>query len=93
MCPLGSFAAGKKSTNSFKPSYLEGMAKIIHAISGPRNISTALMYSFAQRPECAVFDEPMYGLYLRATDVDHPGREEVLEQWPSDLNEVAGRIA
>jgi len=48
------------------------MPKIIHAISGPRNISTALMYSFAQRPGCAVCDEPMYVLYLEILAVDHP---------------------
>ena len=41
------------------------MPKIIHAISGPRNISTAIMYSFAQRPGCSVFDEPLYGIYLK----------------------------
>ena len=32
--------------------------------SGPRNISTALMYYFAQRPQCKVFDEPLYAHYL-----------------------------
>jgi hypothetical protein len=35
--------------------------------SGPRNISTALMYSFAQRPDTLVFDEPLYGYYLKQT--------------------------
>ena len=54
--------------------YFQTMPKIIHAISGPRNISTALMYSFAQRPGCAVFDEPMYGVYLKKLDPDHPGK-------------------
>ena len=33
--------------------------------SGPRNVSTALMYSFAQRPDTRVVDEPLYGHYLR----------------------------
>ena len=32
--------------------------------SGPRNISTALMYSFAQRDDTRVVDEPLYGHYL-----------------------------
>ncbi|CAN5136955.1 branched chain amino acid aminotransferase [soil metagenome] len=47
--------------------------------SGPRNVSTALMYSFAQRADCEVADEPLYAHYLRISGADHPGREEVLE--------------
>lgn len=46
--------------------------------SGPRNVSTALMYSFAQRPDTQVVDEPLYAHYLRVSGVDHPGRETVL---------------
>lgn len=46
--------------------------------SGPRNVSTALMYSFRQRPDTAVIDEPLYAHYLATTGADHPGREEVL---------------
>ena len=46
--------------------------------SGPRNVSTALMYSFAEREDTLVVDEPLYGHYLRTTGADHPGREEVL---------------
>tara|TARA_R110002124_G_scaffold255201_1_gene420890 strand:- start:23054 stop:23788 length:735 start_codon:yes stop_codon:yes gene_type:complete len=48
--------------------------------SGPRNISTALMYSFAQRADTQVFDEPLYGFYLSSTDaVDyHPGSDEII---------------
>lgn len=42
--------------------------------SGPRNISTTLMYSFAQRPDTKVYDEPLYGFYLSNTRADeyHP---------------------
>jgi hypothetical protein len=46
--------------------------------SGPRNVSTALMYSFAQRSDIHVVDEPLYGHYLRVSGADHPGREDVL---------------
>lgn len=46
--------------------------------SGPRNVSTALMYSFAQRDDTRVIDEPLYGHYLRVTGAPHPGREEVV---------------
>jgi len=68
------------------------MSKIIHAISGPRNISTALMYSFAQRPGCAVIDEPMYGVYLKKWDPDHPGKEATLSQWPTSIAGVRARV-
>ncbi|UZR92925.1 sulfotransferase family protein [Chondrinema litorale] len=47
--------------------------------SGPRNVSTAFMYSFAQREDTQVVDEPFYAHYLKITGVDHPGREEILE--------------
>ena len=46
--------------------------------SGPRNVSTALMYSFAQRPDTFVVDEPLYGHYLAVSGADHPGRDEVM---------------
>ena len=46
--------------------------------SGPRNVSTALMYSFAQRSDTRVIDEPLYGHYLRVSNADHPGRDEVM---------------
>ncbi|MGD8481270.1 MAG: sulfotransferase family protein, partial [Gammaproteobacteria bacterium] len=43
--------------------------------SGPRNVSTAMMYSFAQRPDTRVLDEPLYGHYLKSSGARHPGRE------------------
>jgi hypothetical protein len=46
--------------------------------SGPRNLSTAMMYAFASRGDCAVVDEPFYGAYLRATGIDHPMRDQVI---------------
>lgn len=51
----------------------------LNLISGPRNISTALMYSFAQRSDTVVADEPFYACYLFKTNADHPGKEEVLK--------------
>ena len=58
--------------------------------SGPRNISTALMYSFAQRPDTAVFDEPLYGYYLKQTIAKeyHPGAEEVMSSMECDGSKV-----
>ena len=56
--------------------------------SGPRNISTALMYSFAQRDDTKVVDEPLYGHYLLKTGVRHPGREEIINKVNCDGNFV-----
>ncbi|MFD1913649.1 HAD family hydrolase [Halodurantibacterium flavum] len=52
--------------------------------SGPRNLSTALMYSFGARSDCAVVDEPFYAAYLAQTGLDHPMRAEVLAVQPQD---------
>lgn len=61
---------------------------IINLASGPRNISTALMYSFAQRRDCAVLDEPFYAVYLAKTQLPHPGADEVLAALPQQEDEV-----
>lgn len=66
--------------------------KRIHLISGPRNISTALMYSFAQRKDTMVIDEPFYGYYLKHTGVDHPGREESMNAMSCDPKEVVDNV-
>jgi hypothetical protein len=62
--------------------------------SGPRNISTALMYSFAQRSDTTVIDEPLYGHYLRVTPADayHPGAEEVLATMETDGEKVVREV-
>jgi hypothetical protein len=57
--------------------------------SGPRNLSTALMRSFENRPDCTVVDEPLYAAYLSATGIDHPGRDDVLASQPTDWRVVA----
>ncbi|HEY0437357.1 MAG TPA: hypothetical protein VGC92_11990 [Phenylobacterium sp.] len=57
--------------------------------SGPRNISTAMMRSFENRPDCAVIDEPFYAAYLAETGLDHPMRDEVLADQPRDWRAVA----
>lgn len=54
--------------------------------SGPRNISTALMYAFAQRRDTSVVDEPLYAHYLSTTDAHtyHPGSAEVIAVQEND---------
>ena len=58
--------------------------------SGPRNLSTAMMYAFAARGDCAVVDEPFYGAYLKATGLDHPMAAEVIASQSTDPMQVAG---
>ena len=62
--------------------------KIINLISGPRNLSTALMYSFSQRPDTVVIDEPFYAHYLVTTGIDHPSRQETINSMSSNINEI-----
>jgi hypothetical protein len=63
----------------------------IAAWSGPRNISTAMMRAWENRPDATVVDEPLYAFYLARTGLDHPGREEVIAAGETDWrNVVAG---
>jgi hypothetical protein len=57
--------------------------------SGPRNISTAMMRSFGNRPDTAVIDEPFYAAYLLATGIAHPMRNETLPTQSADWRAVA----
>lgn len=61
--------------------------------SGPRNLSTALMYAFAMRADTRVVDEPFYAAWLRATGMDHPMRDAVLAALPSDPGQIAAACA
>jgi hypothetical protein len=60
--------------------------------SGPRNVSTALMYSFRQRSDTVVVDEPLYGHYLKTSGADHPGKEEVLTAMDTDGERVVRKV-
>ena len=61
------------------------MNSLINLISGPRNISTALMYSFAARKDTTVVDEPFYAAYLTMfPHIEHPGKSEVLDSQSHD---------
>ncbi len=57
--------------------------------SGPRNLSTAMMYAFAARGDCAVWDEPFYSAYLSKTGLDHPMRQAVIDGGEPDPAKVA----
>ena len=60
----------------------------LHMWSGPRNLSTAMMRAFENRPDTVVVDEPFYAAYLARTGLDHPARDEVLASQPTDAAEV-----
>ncbi len=62
---------------------------IVHLISSPRNISTAMMYSFANRGDLKVVDEPFYAYYLNKYRVQHPGFEEIVSSQPTLFKDVA----
>jgi Sulfotransferase domain len=68
------------------------LTKRICLWSSPRNISTAMMYSFAQRPDTIAFDESLYAHYLRVTGIDHPGKEETLASQENDGEKVVQEI-
>lgn len=61
--------------------------------SGPRNLSTAMMYAFGGRSDCDVWDEPFYAAYLDRTGLDHPMRGEIIAAGESDPARVAARCA
>jgi hypothetical protein len=60
--------------------------------SGPRNISTALMRSWGNRPDTAVCDEPLYAHYLLHTRLDHPGADEVIAHHETDWRKAVAPL-
>lgn len=60
--------------------------------SGPRNISTAMMRAFENRPDCAVSDEPFYGCYLSRSGSNHPMRDAIMADMDCDYASVAGAL-
>jgi Sulfotransferase domain len=61
--------------------------------SGPRNISTAMMRAWENRPDTVVVDEPLYAAYLHRTGLDHPAREEVIAAQPTSMAEVVAGLS
>jgi len=68
------------------------MTRIINMWASPRNISTAMMYAWAQRPDTTVWDEPMYGNFLEVTGIGHPMRDDVLSAMPTDAGDIVGQM-
>jgi len=60
--------------------------------SGPRNVSTAVMYAFRERPDTRVVDEPLYAHYLTHSRVAHPGADAVLAAQDADASRVIEQV-
>src|SRR5207248_8652843 len=60
--------------------------------SAPRNISTAMMRAWGNRPDTAVIDEPFYAYYLKATGKLHPGADEVIAVGAVDWRQVIAHL-
>lgn len=91
-------AIGKKSVRN-SISYLHQITsltvemsdsrKIIHCWSGPRSLSTCSMYSFSRRPDCVVYDEPLYASFLKLNpQLFRPYRELLLKTVDTNGNSV-----
>lgn len=61
---------------------------IIAMWSGPRNLSTAMMRSFENRPDTKVWDEPFYAAYLQDTNLPHPMATDIIAHGIPDWRSV-----
>ena len=60
--------------------------------SGPRNISTAMMRAWGNRPDTAVIDEPFYPYYLERTGKKHPGATEIIAHGETDWRKIVASL-
>lgn len=60
--------------------------------SGPRNISTAMLRAWENRPDTFVCDEPFYACYLHETGRAHPGADEVIAHGEIDPRKVIAQL-
>ena len=60
--------------------------------SGPRNISTAMMRAFENRPDCVVWDEPFFAAYLKETGTPFPQRDEIITAHETDPAKIIAAL-
>ncbi len=60
--------------------------------SGPRNISTAMMRAWGNRPGTFVIDEPFYAYYLKTSGKEHPGAHTVIAAGEMDWQKVVAQL-
>lgn len=68
------------------------MTRRVAMWSGPRNISTAMMRSWENRPDCNVVDEPFYACYLQETGLEHPCRAAILDSQSGSRDAVVAQL-
>lgn len=61
--------------------------------SGPRNISTAMMRAFENRPACVVSDEPLYGAWLKASAEPHPMSSDIIAAMETDWRSLVATLS
>jgi hypothetical protein len=64
----------------------------INLWSGPRNVSTAVMYAFRERSDTSVVDEPLYAYYLCRTGAEHPAVQDVIRSQDTDGKTVVQNV-
>lgn len=69
------------------------MKPVLAMWSGPRNLSTAMMRAWENRPDTQVWDEPLYAAYLQQTGAKHPMGQVIIEQHESDPVKVIAQCA
>ena len=68
-------------------------ALTLHVWSGPRSLSTCMMYSFSRRKGCKVFDEPLYASYLDDNpQLYRPYRSQLIENSETNATKVISHI-
>lgn len=66
---------------------------VVHLWACPRSLSTCTMYSFGQRSDTQVFDEPLYGYWLKNNpELFRPYRDQLLSTQGTDGNDIIGSI-
>lgn len=69
------------------------MKPILAMWSGPRNLSTAMMRAWENRPDTQVWDEPLYAAYLQQTGIQHPMGDAIIAQHEPDPAVVMAQCA
>lgn len=64
----------------------------INMWSAPRTRSTAMMYSWRQRADTTVVDEPLFAHFLLETGNARPGRVETLATHEADIDRVLSEV-
>ena len=50
------------------------------------------MYSFANRDDCKVIDEPFYGHYLLESNASHPGDKEIIDSMENNWSKIVDQV-